>query len=159
MKKLFVLLILMMSVLILKAGGESTSYVKVGDKTYFCQKVKPGLLNMNLMMDNGKVMKVPIKKVDSYSCNGRMFERLPIMCKGTPNGCTALMELVTFRNGFRLYKHSECRESGDMLEDTYEKTHLQVEYYVYKDGKFYLPVTNENAESILGFFGIKVKWS
>ena len=156
MKKLSLLLILVMSVLLLKAGGESVSYVTFDGKTYFGQTVKSGLFNMNLKMSDGTIMKVPIKKVDSYSCNGRLFERLPVVCKDAPANCTALMELVTTRNGFRLYKHSECRESGDLIDNTYEKAHLQFEYYVYKDGKLHLKVTKENVESVLPFFGIKV---
>lgn len=159
MKKLFLFLILFVSVLLLKAGGESVSYVTFDGKTYFCEKVTTGLFNMNLRLSDGSTMKVPIKKVQCYSTNGRIFERLPIMCKDAPANCTALMELVTTRNGFRLYKHCECRESGDLLDNTYEKAHMQSEYYVFKDGKFYLPVNKDNAESILGFFGIKALWN
>lgn len=156
MKKLSLLLILVMSVLLLKAGGESVSYVTFDGKTYFGQTLTSGLLNLNLKMSDGTIMKVPIKKVDSYSCNGRIFERLPVMCKDAPANCTAMMELITTRNGFRLYKHSECRESGDLIDNTFEKAHLQSDYYVYKDGKFHLKVTKENVESVLPFFGIKV---
>jgi hypothetical protein len=156
MKKLSVLLILVISALMLRAEGKATSYVTVGDQIYFCETVKPGLLNMNLAKEDGTIVKVPIKKVDSYSSNGRMFERLPVICNGTPTKCTALMEYITSRNGFRLYKHCEYGECGNLWDNTYKKTHLQVEYYVYKDGKFYLPVNKENAASILPFFGIEV---
>jgi hypothetical protein len=156
MKKLFVFLILVMSVLMLKAGGEATGYVKVGDETYFCEKVKPGLFNMNLTLDNGTIIKVPLKKVDSYSCNGRMFERLPVMCKGAPENCTELMEYVTSRNGFRLYKYSTVQEHGELYDNTYKKAHQEFELFVFKDGKFCLQVTKENIESVLPFFGIQV---
>jgi len=156
MKKLSVLLILVMSVLLLKAGEETTSYVTFSGKTYFCQKATPGLFNMNLTMSDGTTMKVPLKKVDAYSCNGHLCERLPVICKGAPANCTALMEYVTSRNGFRLYKICEYNECGDLFNNTYKKAHLQVEYYVFKDGKFHLQVTNENIESILQFFNIPV---
>jgi len=156
MKKLSLFLILFMGVLMLKAGNEATSYVTVNGKTYFCHSVRSGLFNMNLKMNDGSVMRVPLKKVDSYSCKGRMYERLPVKCKDAPVNCTALMEYITSRNGFRLYKHSEVRECGDLLDNTYQKAHLQYDFYVYKDGKFYLPVTKENASSILPFFGIEV---
>lgn len=156
MKKLSVLLILVMSVLMLKAGGEATNYVTVNGKTYFCHTVKQGILNMNLKMNDGTILRVPLKKVDAYSCNGRLFERLPVMCKGAPANCTALMEYITSRNGFRLYKHCEYKECGNLCDNTYKKAHLQVGYYVFKDGEFYLPVTKENATSILPFFSIPV---
>jgi hypothetical protein len=156
MKKLSVLLVLVMSVLMLKAGGEAASYVTFDGKTYFCQKITPGLFNLNLTMDDGTIMKVPLKKVDSYSCNGRLCERLPVMCKGAPANCTALMQYITTRNGFRLYKLCEYNECGDLWDNTYKKAHLQVEYYVFKDGKFHLQVTKDNAGSVLQFFNIPV---
>jgi hypothetical protein len=155
MKKLSVLLILVMSVLMLKAGGEATSYVTFGGKTYFCQKVVPGLFNMNLIMNDGTIMKVPLKKVNSYSCNGRLFERLPVLCKGAPANCTALMEYVTQRNGLRLYKYSKIQAHGELCDNNYESAHLEFVFFVFKDGEFYMPVTKENIESVLPFFGIK----
>jgi hypothetical protein len=155
MKKLSVLLIMVMLVLMVKAGGEATGYVTVGGKTYFCEKLNPGLFNINLKMTDGTTLKVPLKKVDSYSFNGRLFERLPVMCKDAPANCTALMEYITSRNGLRLYKYCKVQEHGDLSNNTYEKAHLEYMFFVFKDGKFYLPVTAENAESILPFFGIK----
>jgi hypothetical protein len=156
MKKLSVLLVLVMSVLVLKAGGETTSYVTSEGKTYFCHKITSGLFNLNLTMDDGTIIKVPFKKVDSYSHNGRLCERLPVMCKGAPANCTALMQYVTTRNGFKLYKLCEYNECGDMWNNSYKKAHLQVEYFVFKDGMFYLQVSKENAESVFKFFNIEV---
>lgn len=156
MKKLSVLLILVMSVLILKASGEATSFVTVDGKTYFCEKVKAGLFNLNMVMDNGTIMKVPLKKVESYSTNGKLYDRLPVMCKDAPENCTALMEYITSRNGFRLYKYSEIREHGDLVNNTYQTAHLEYGFFVFRDGKYHLEVTPENAESVLPFFGIEV---
>lgn len=159
MKKLSALLIMVMFALMVKAGGEATSYITFDGKTYFGEKVKPGLLTMNLTMSDGTIMKVPFKKVDSYSCNGRLFERLPVMCKGAPENCTALMEYITARNGFRLYKYSVIQEHGELYNNTYEKAHEEFEFFVFKDGKYHLQVTQENAVSVLPFFGIKVLWN
>ena len=156
MKKLSVLLIMIMLVLMVKAGGGATGYVTVGGKTYFCEKLIPGLLNLNLKMNDGTLMKVPLKKVDCYSYNGRLFERLPVMCKDAPANCMALMEYITSRNGLRLYKYCKVQEHGDLIDNTYQAAHLEYMFFVFKDGKFYLPVTSDNAESILPFFGIKV---
>ena len=156
MKKLSVLLIMIMFALMVKAEGEANSYVTVDGKTYFCQTVKSGLLNLNLTMIDGTILKVPYKKVDAYSTKGHLYERLPVMCKEAPANCTALMEYITSRNGLRLYKYCKTGECGDLLENTYEKAHLQYTFFVFKDGKFYLHVTKENAESVLPFFGIKV---
>lgn len=156
MKKLAVFLILVMSALMLKAEGDATNFVTVNGKTYFCQLMTPGLLNMNLTLNDGTTLKIPFKKVDSYSLNGRMFERMPVMCKGAPANCTALMEYVTSRNGLRLYKYCKTQAHGDLCDGNYEKAHLRVAYFVFKDGKFYIPVTQENMQSVLPFFGVKI---
>ncbi len=155
MKKLSALLIMVMFALMVKAGGEATSYITFDGKTYFCETVKPGLLRMNVIMTDGTVLKVPLKKVDAYSSKGHLYERLPVMCKDAPANCTALMEYITSRNGFRLYKYCKTGSCGDLLDNTYEKAHLQFTFFVFKDGKYFLPVTPENIESILPFFGIK----
>jgi hypothetical protein len=156
MKKLAALMILVMSVLMLKAGGEATSYVTFSGKTYFCQKATPGLFNMNLTMDDGTILKVPLKKVDAFYCKGHLCERMPVFCEGAPANCTALMQYITTRNGFRLYKRCEYNECGNLSDNTYKKAHLEVEYYVFKDGKFHLQVNQANASSVLSFFGIPV---
>ncbi|MFN8135757.1 MAG: hypothetical protein U0Z17_11245 [Bacteroidales bacterium] len=156
MKKLSVILILVLSALMLKAGGEATNYVTVNGKTYFCQTMKTGLLNMSLKLSEGTTMKVPFKNVDSYSLNGKLYERLPVMCKGAPANCTALMEYVTSRNGFRLYKFCKTQGHGEVCDGNFEKAHLEYIYFVFKDGKYYLPVTKDNMESILPFFGVKI---
>ncbi|MEI8048459.1 MAG: hypothetical protein WCI92_13835 [Bacteroidota bacterium] len=154
MKKLSVLLILVMSVLILKAGPEVNGYVTVDGKTYFCESVKSGLKYMNLTMADKTIMKVPFNKVDAYSCNGRLFERLPVKCKWAPANCTALMEYVTTRGGLRLYKYCKVQEHGEFYDCSFQSAHAEYEFFVFKDGKFYLHVTQENAESVLPFFGI-----
>lgn len=157
MKKHFAVLLLVMFALALQAGNnEAASYVKTGDKIYFGQKVKTGLLNATIVMNDGTMLKIPYKKVDSYYSNGRLFERLPVMCEGAPANCTALMEYVTSRNGLRLYKYCKYGECGDLLNNTYKKAHLQVTYFVFQDGKFYLHVDKKNAPTVLPFFGIPV---
>ena len=156
MKKLSLILMLVMSVLMLKAGGKGTSYVTVGDQTYFCQSLKSGIVNLNMTMDDGTIVKVPYKKVESYSTNGRLFERLPVMCKDAPANCTAMMEYITSRNGFRLYKYCKVQEHGELYDGSYKKAHEEFTYFVFRDGKFHMQVTPENAKSVLPFFGIKV---
>jgi len=156
MKKLFVIMILVMSVLMLKAGTEANSYVTIDGKTYFCETVKTGLKNMNLKMIDGTVLKVPIKKVDAYSTSGHLYERLPVICKSAPENCTALMEYVTSRNGFRLYKYCKMKGQCILDDNTFNDPQMEYTFFIFKDGKYHLSVTRENAESVLPFFGIEV---
>ena len=136
--------------------SENANYVKSGDKIYFCQKVKAGVFCANIVLEDGITMKIPFRKVDAYSCNGRLFERLPVVCEGAPANCTALMEYITSRNGLRLYKYCKIVECGDLVNNTYEKPHLESVFFVFQDGEFYLKVDQKNAPTVLPFFGIKV---
>ncbi len=142
--------------LYIRPEGEATSYATFNGNTYFCQKVKPGLFNMNLTMGDVTILKVPFKKVDAYSNIGHFGERLPVICEATPATCRALMEYVTSRGGFRLHKRCKYGECGRLWRNTYKKAHLQVEYYVFKNGIIYLQVTNKNVGSVLQFFHIPV---
>lgn len=155
MKKLLVILILVISALELSATDDVVNYVTTGGKTYFCQKMKPGLFYANIRTCDGNIMKIPFQKVDAYCCNGRLFERLPVMYEGAPANTTALMEYITTRNGLRLYRYNEFGECGDIYNCTYKKAHQQVAYFVFQDGKFYLEVTQKNAATVLPFFGIQ----
>jgi hypothetical protein len=156
MKKLSVVLILVMFVLMLKAGTEVTSYATVNGKTYFCENVRSGFIYLNLIMTDGTIMKVPFNKVDAYSTKGHLYERLPVMCEGAPENCTAMMEYITSRNGFRLYKYSKMQSHGELYDNTYEDAHMEFTFFIFKDGKYHLSVTKENAASVLPFFGIEV---
>ncbi|KAF5046106.1 hypothetical protein DSECCO2_474310 [anaerobic digester metagenome] len=156
MKKLLAVLLLVMTALALKAGEETTNYLTSGGKTYFCQKVKSGLLSAKIVTSDGFTLKIPYSKVDAVFRDGKLYERLPVVYEGAARGKTALMEYVTSRNGLRLYKYCEYGECGDLLNCNYKPAHPQVVYYVFKDGEFYLLVDCKNAATVLPFFGIKV---
>lgn len=156
MKKLTVLLILVTISLMVTAGGKSTNYVTANGKTYFCETVLPGILHMRITLDDGSMLKVPFKNIDAYCNNGHLYERLPVVCKNAPANCTALMEYVSSRNGFRLYKYCKSGSCGELIDNTYESGKLHTMFFVFKDGKFFIPVTKENVESVLPFFGVKV---
>jgi hypothetical protein len=155
MKKLLTILLLVVSALELNAADDAVNYVTTGGKTYFCQKMKPGLFCANIRTEDGNILKIPFKEVDSYFCKGRLYERLPLMYEGAQANSTALMEYITSRNGLRLYKYCKYGECGDLYNSTYKKAHPQVVFYVFQEGKFYLEVNQKNAATVLPFFGIQ----
>ncbi|MBK6965318.1 MAG: hypothetical protein IPH20_15640 [Bacteroidales bacterium] len=155
MKKLLTILLLVISAMELNATNDVVNYVTSGGKTYFCQKMKPGLLCANIRTCDGNILKFPFKNVDAYCCNGRLFERLPVVYEGAPANSTALMEYITTRNGLRLYRYCKYGECGDIYNSTYKKAHPQFIFFVFQDGKFYLEVNQKNAATVLPFFGIQ----
>jgi hypothetical protein len=152
MKRLIAVLLLFMFANTLVAAAEIPNYVT----TYFCEKMKKGIFNVKITSNDGTILRVPFGKVDSYCCKGRLFERLPVKCVGVTEDCSALMEYITSRNGLRLYKYCETAECGNLYDNTYQKAHEQLAFFVFQDGRFYLLVDQKNAPSVLPFFGIEV---
>lgn len=154
MKKLVVLLVLIMFAVAVRAANE-THYVTVGGKTYFSSSVKVGLTNVRIETENGLTIKAPLKKVDAYMIDGKLCKRLPLYCMDGTEKCTALLELVSFRNGLQLYRLNAAgskKKFGCCFSDNKHQSSI---YIVYKDCKLYLRVDEKNAETVFNFFNIK----
>ena len=153
MKKLFAILVLV-SVSFAVRAADDINYVIVGNKTFFSNHVKIGLSNVRIETEDGLTIKAPLKKVDAYMVDGKLCERLPIYCKNGTIKCTALLELVSLRNGLKLFKMQVDRENkffGCCFDDNNNQTMI---YFVYKDGELYLRVDEKNAETVFDFFHV-----
>lgn len=127
------------------AGGESVNYVKAGGKVYFGKNIKFGLFNTKVIDADGTITKVPNRKVEACMHNSKLYERLPVVCENNDTTCLAMMEYITSRAGLKLYRY-----------DSYPEKKSRYEYFVFKDNKFYLRINQDNALSILPFFGVEV---
>jgi hypothetical protein len=125
------------------AGGKTISYVKTGDKVYLGEDLKMGVFNSKIISSDGTVTKIPHRDVVSYMHDSRLFEYLPVVCESDDTLCFAMMEYLTTRSGLRLYRYS-C----------YDEKETKYQYFVFKDGKFYLHINQKNALTTLPFFGI-----
>ncbi len=154
MKKFFGVCVIVMLAFVAKAAGE-LNYVIVEGKTFFSEEVKVGVRNIRMTTDEGLTMKAPLKKVNAYYVDGKVCDRLPLMCCNGKVKCTALLELVSHRNGLRLYKyHTEDARLGCCFQD--QANHGMV-LLVYKRGKLHLRVDKENMETVLAFFRVPYK--
>ncbi len=151
MKKSIVLWVLVMFAFVMKAAGE-LNYVIVEGKTYFSEDVRLGPNNVWIGTENGLTMKASLKKVDAVMVDGKLLERLPVICcKGKSMG-TALMEFVTQRNDLRLYKYhsDDCKLGCTFIDKSNEETM----YFIYRNGQLYLRVDQKNAANVFAFFRI-----
>lgn len=154
MKKSIVMFALVSFALVFKATGEM-NYVSVDGATYFSDDVKIGLTNVLITTENGLTLKAPLKKVNAYMVDGKLYERLQVICpKGNVKG-TALMEFITQRNGLRLYKYKSFNDYDNQNCRFLDKSLLEATYFIYKDGQFYLRVNEKNAETVFPFFHVK----
>jgi hypothetical protein len=158
MKKsiLISLLIMMAFGLKLFAGKDIISYVKAEGKTYLGTDVKIGLTKTKITTLDGTIVKVPNTKIDAYMHKSRLFERLPVVNSDKTVEGLALMEFVNSRSGLRLYRHTAVYDDIDVLANKFESAKAHYDYYVFKDGEFYLLIDKKNAETALPFFGVNV---
>ena len=158
MKKLvFITMMLMVAIGLKLFAANEISYVKANGKIYLGTEVKFGLSNTRITTLEGKIVKVPNARVEAYMHNDRLFERLPVVCQDNAVACMALMEFVASRSGLRLYRYSSIYEDMDPLANKFEKAKEHYDYYVFKDGMFYLLITRKNAATVLPFFGLDIK--
>jgi hypothetical protein len=154
MKKLIFLFVLVSFVWVAKAAGE-LDFVCVNGVTYFSEDIKIGVSNARITTENGMTLKAPLSKVDAYRIDGKLFERLPLICADGKNKGTALMELITQHNGLRLYKFHPGSQEAPANCCFNDKTNAQCVYFVYKEGQLYLHVNHDNAPTVFPFFHVK----
>lgn len=149
-KNVAVFVVVMLAFIATAYGG--MNYVIVEGKTYFSEEVKVGIGSVKVVTDEGLTLKAPLKRVDAYMVDGKVFERLPLVCCNGKVKCTALLELVTHRNGLRLYKyHSSDTTLGCPFWDKQNEESI---FLVYKEGKLHLRVNKENGVTVLAFFNV-----
>lgn len=126
-------------------GDKSISYVIAGDKVYFGENLKVGMFNTKIIATDGTVIKIPNRDVKSYMHDSKLFESLPAIGENRKPKGHKMMQYITARSGLKLYR-SNCVDSKGSWN----------EYLVFKDGRYYLRIDQENATSTLPFFGIAV---
>ena len=127
-----------------KSGDKNISYVKTRNNVYFGRDLKIGLFNFKIISDDGTITKISNRDVSGYLHDSRLFEYLPVVGESNQILCYSMMEYVTCRSGLRLYRYT-CYDNND----------FNCNYFVFKDGKYYLRIDRRNALSVLPFFGIK----
>jgi hypothetical protein len=157
MKKLIVLSVLVLFAWMAKAAGE-LDFVTISGVTYFSEDVHIGLLNARVTTENGQTIKVPLSKVDAYRIDGKLFERLPLICADGKYKGTALMELITQHNGLRLYKYNPGNEEPSTNCTFLDQSKEKCVYFVFKDGKLYLHVDQKNASTVFPYFRVEYSY-
>lgn len=142
MKALFVMLFVSLIGLASVASPEG-DYLITKDGKMIVSKVRIGIFNLRVKLDNGSDLKVKYHDVISYKKDGEVFEKKPLFLDNKNTGETVFMQLVSRKNDYRLYKFND-NMSG-------VKTHIR--YYVFRDDNtFWLEVCCKNDETINKFF-------
>jgi hypothetical protein len=156
MKKLFVMFALVSFAFVVNAADDM-NYVSVKGKTYFSDDVKIGSVNVRFATEDGLTLKAPLKKVNALMVDGKLYERLPLICcKGNYKG-TALLEFMNQRNGLRLYRYHPTNVNDNLGCCFYDQSQNETMFFIYQDGKLYLRIDEKNAETVFAFFRVNYK--
>lgn len=154
MKKIIVLLAIAFFAISGIVANES-DYVVFDGKVYFCDHAKVTFKKIKLYNEEGLDQVIPLRNVDRYCIEGRVFQRLPLVCKDGDVKCTALLELISYRNGLGLYKYGSMNDQlGTCFEDSSGWHGI---YFIFtKNNEYYLTLGEKDIQSVMPFFGINV---
>jgi len=130
-----------------RSGSLSTSKDNTKEVNVVCKKIKLGVSNAKVTLENGEKVKIALSELNSYVINGRMFDKMMVYKNNRATGIMTFMEKMSERDGYILYKYSTYMLAGDE-QGSY--------YYVYKDGKFHSALTEKNCHYVLRYFGLKI---
>jgi hypothetical protein len=142
MKTILILFALTTMSVLTHAQGKQFGFVITDHDTLYCQKMNVGQFRIRCTLQSGEKVKIPITEVKMYNDGNRMKEKMPVYLNNKKSEKMALMELIAYKNGIRIYKY----EHLNSLDESWE---LILSYYV-KD-KFVCMQTNPNIEQVNDF--------
>jgi hypothetical protein len=125
MKKLLVLFVAIGYCLAGIAHEPVDSWVISKEGRMDCKRILVGSFKARIMLQNGEKLILPIDQINSYSLDGRVFNKVEHYRDGNFTNKKVFMELLGTRDGFCLYKHNNCN-----LESPHDS------YYVYKGDQY-----------------------
>ena len=124
------------------------SWVKSGNDRISCERINVGISKAHIKLDNGEKMTMPVEQINSYSEDGKIFERKMVYKNGKPTGHTAFMQLMKIKGNLSLYKTTRFDSDLGTVVD---------QYNVYKGEDLHLALDDKTIPSVFNFF--KIKWS
>lgn len=154
--KTIVLICLMLSALIVSGAEKSTgNFVRVGNQKLNCDLLRVGKANTKLYQDGKKLLKIPTRLIDSYSMDGKLFEKMPIVCKNQDTAGWAFMQLISSKNGYKLYRFCSNCIHYDPEEGVIAPELPVYRYYIFRNGQYVSLIDEHNAKEQLASFGVK----
>ena len=137
MKLIIVIGILSLSSIV-KAGV--TDYIITGEGINFYNEVRIGITGNLFGLKESDRVSIKANEVLAYRKDGRIYERMPVVRNNKETNSTAFMELVTYRNGLKVYRHANLNLIGEN------------EYLVFKNNRYVVCFDQKNYKNLNGFF-------
>ena len=143
MKKMSLLLLLGVFSLSSMVNAGMPDYIVTGDDVQYFKKVRYGITAFLVGIDVPGKVRYRVDEVVAYRKDGQVYEKMPVICDGKETGSFAFMELVAYRNGLKVFRHSVYKGCNIPRED---------EYIVYRDGHYHLCFDKKNYKILSKFF-------
>lgn len=149
MKRLLILLPAIGYCLAIAAFEPVDTWVNSGANKTDCKRISVGTSKARIVLQNGDKVVVPLDQIDSYSADGKVFNKVELYRNGKPANKLVFMELLKTRDGYELYRYNIC--DLDITDD---------QYFVYKGDEFALALDEKmnkvRIERIFKYFGLGV---
>jgi hypothetical protein len=141
MKKLsYLFLIAFLSTTFLVKAG-LPDYIVAGDEVEYYEKVRYGLTTNLVGIKDSNRDRYKSDEVSEFRKNGKVYERMPVIRDNQVTGRYAFMEVVTYRNGLKVYRYNH----PGMNDQVYD-------LLVYKGNQFVVRFDENNAQNLSNFF-------
>ncbi len=146
MKKIAILLtMVLLSATFLSA--KDGDYVKTKNGTYFFKQLKHGLKCCLVgKSSTGEKMKFNKCDITAFRMDGELYEKMPVYKNNLATGEEDFMQVISFRNGLKLYKYEYISKTTDALARR---------YYVFNEDKLVVEMDDANKPSLTAFFSPK----
>jgi hypothetical protein len=150
MKKLVVLLWIVFFCLYSIAQEPCSSWIASQEGKCFCTKISVHAHKTRFVLQNGEKMSIPVDMINSYSLNGREFDKLPLYKNGKITNHLVFMELVERSNGMNLYRYGHCRNGCFRNKKTVHN------YYMYNGNRLHQATNNIELPVALKNYDVKL---
>ena len=124
-------------------AGKLPDYVITGDDVCYFNKVRLGLMSQFVGVNESGKVRYKEDEVVAYSKDGHIYEKLPVVVNGNPPDQYEFMELLAYRNGLKVYRHSMYIGGNKPCTN---------EYIVFRDGEYHVTFTEQNCKTLCKFF-------
>lgn len=132
-------------------ASSPASWVASEDGIIQAERVKVGFKKAKIVLENGEKAIMPVDDLHAYSVKGKIYQKKPYYRDGEATGEKVFMQLISYSNGFKLYKHVEYDHEAITPGSPVYK------FYVYRNNDLHLALDQKSLPSVMKFFG--VRWS
>lgn len=143
MKKSILLLVAGIICVSVTLKASAPDYIITDEGVTYYEKVRYGLTTGLVGVNESGRVGYQAGDVVSFSKNGQIYERMPVIRNNSETGRYAFMEVIAYRCGMKVYRNSLGGSPGDLPN---------YELLVFKNGRFIIKFDEKNSENLQKFF-------